>query len=252
MDQPNDHLLPRFEIQGSYERFTIDKQPGPPESWNGATPGNTLAIDGHHGVLCHAFGRRHRAVEARAAQIVANGFLATYDAAQHEAAPERLTTAATRAYEMLEESNTGAKKTGVVIPGMVAACITVRGIDWLQIGHGWLFIQQQEGGLTELTINEPEDEETEVQEGGPNGKWRSSWNDGLEPEGIGQGTVIITAGDGINCIPKSEMEAAIRSGGADPSRIAARIRLAAWRHDPELAKGTPSVTVGVITKPYSE
>ena len=198
MEQPSDDLLPRFEIQGSYERFAVDKQPGPPESWKGATPGNTLAVDGHHGVLCHAFGRRHRAVEARAAQILANGFLTTYDTSQHEPAPERLTTAATRAYQMLEESDTIGSKPGVVIPGMVAACITIGGIDWLQIGQGWLFIQQHDGKLTELTTNEPDDEETEIQGGGLDGKWRSSWKDGLQPEEIARGTVVITAGDGIN------------------------------------------------------
>ena len=251
MEHPGDDLLARFEIQGSYERFAIDKQPGPPESWNGATPGNTLAIDGHHAVLCHGVGRRHRPAEARAAQILANGFLATYDTAAHEPAPERLTTAARHAYRMLEESATRGNRPGFVIPGLVAACITTRGIDWLQIGQGWLFIQQHDGDLTELTTNEPDDEETRTEGGGLDGTWRSSWNDGLEPQEIREGTVIVSAGNGINSIPRSELSTAVRSGGASPARIAEAIRLAAWRHDPELARGTPSVTVGVIMHPYS-
>ena len=117
--------------------------------------------------------------------------------------------------------------------------------------QGWLFIQQHDGKLTELTTNEPDDEETEIQGGGLDGKWRSSWKDGLQPEEIARGTVVITAGDGINPAYIQLLVSCAgppRTGGDGPNMQA----LACWgsrfparaRMDPPTAQHKTSFMLG--------
>ena len=131
----------------------------------------------------------------------------------------------------------------------MAACFTTRGLDWLQAGRGWLFIQQPGGKLIELTTQSDETaeetERSETKQPVP-AEWRRSWTPGNDAEQIEAGTVVISAAEGILQIAATEIEALVHAAKGDPRRITTGIRRAVWKHDPELFHGSPSVTVCVV------
>jgi len=241
----------RFEVRGESANCAVQRQPGPPESWNEVLPGKTLAPAGSHAMMCHACGRRRHPREGSAARRLTELFIKTYAQSDAET-PARLIEAARSAYASLAAEHDGQPEWEAA-PGLVAVSITSRGLDWLQAGEGRLFVYRPQSGIERL--GPPE-----------NGAGEEPARTPLaDPDGAGQApkipaaaygtapvddqSIVITAGAGIDAVPRAELEGALLEMGMTPPEYADRIRRAFWNHDEELKAGTPAVTVGTLTRP---
>lgn len=246
-----DERTVRFEVRGQSAGCAVQRQPGPPESWNEVLPGKTLAPAGRHAVMCHAYGRRRRPREGSAARRLADLFIRTYAESGAET-PARLIEAARTAYAALAAENDG-RPDWEAAPGLVAVSITTRGLDWLQAGEGRLFVYRPQSGIERL--GPPDGTIGEEQAGtsladpddGAEAARIPAAASGTAP--IDEQSIVVTAGAGIDAVPRADLEAALQEMGRTPPEYADRIRRAFWNHDEELTAGTPAVTVGTLARP---
>ena len=240
----------RFEVRGESANCAVQRQPGPPESWNEVLPGKTLAPAGRHAVMCHAYGRRRQPREGSAARRLTEYFIRSYAEDETET-PERLVVAARAAYAAL----TGEKENAPgweEAPGLVAVSITSRGLDWLQAGDGRLFVYRPETGIER--IGPPERSDTDEHDEIALATAASGEHAGRVPTAaagrapIDEQSIVVTAGAGIDAVPLADLEAALQEIGRTPPVYADRIRRSFWNHDPDLSAGTPAITVGTIAR----
>ena len=240
----------RFEVRGESANCAVQRQPGPPESWNEVLPDNTLAPAGRHAVMCHACGRRRHPREGSAARRLTELFIKAYAESGAET-PARLIEAARTAYTALSVENNGQPDWDAA-PGLVAVSITSLGLDWLQAGEGRLFVYRPQSGIERLGPPEDGGEErdrttlVDPDDAGQASKIPTAAS-GTAP--VDEQSIVVTAGAGIDQVPPADLEAALAEMGRTPPEYADRIRRAFWNHDPELNAGTPAISIGTIVRP---